>query len=231
MSGNPVVTAILALVAIVVVGFLVLRTRGTVKPKPTPPVPSPGIPAPAVVLHEILDLMNMPPNGGWIEGNLVKFGVTYWEQGCPPNVRKNGFEDNGTGPYECKITATIRETKSIQPVYRQDNHEFCNDQWVPCNPGQAVSQGGFYMRLGGRRGWAAIGEPGCSGDVHDVPLGPVPDLGSGDTFIIDWEIVVRNVAGSLSEIRRHSARVLQRKCSGNPDEGTVASPGPCKPCQ
>jgi hypothetical protein len=230
--GNSVVTALVVLGLIAVVGFLVLR-GGKTKPKPAPApvVPVPGIPAPAVTLHDILDLSwVMPPNGGWIEGNLVKFGVTYSEHGCGPiGIKKNGFEDNGTGPYACMISATVRETGGIQAVYRQDNNEFCNDRWVPCNPKQPVSQGLFYMRLGGLRGWFDMGSGGCSPTITPVLDGPPPNTGNGKTFVLDFTIRVRNVAGNEPEPRRYGIRVLARSCAGNPDAaGQVI--GPCEPC-
>jgi hypothetical protein len=210
--------------------------RKTAKPKP-PAEPPPGNVTPpagtdAPYLNEILGLLWTPP-GGWVQGNLVRFDTFYNEHGCFPNLVPNGMKDNGTGPNQVKITATIKETGDAQPVYCHGSGKLANDVWLPSvgiEPTTGALAGSFYFFPGRTRGWTGIETGGtCLGTVTVYPDLPEPRLPGGVTsFTVDITVTGRNRFGVETNSRRYSIVNTRRICN-DPAPPIYTPPAPVQP--
>jgi hypothetical protein len=224
---------LVVLAGIAVVAVLVAsgrrRTTNPVKPPKPPVTPSTTVP---FVMHDILGLMLDPPNGGWAEGNLVRFGVTPEVHGCKPNEILNGYEENGSGPMECRVQATVVETGGVQCIYNKAGDAYCNGEWLPANRNHEPTEGAFYMRLGMQRAWKRLQIGGnCHPTYIDVPLGPAPKLPEDKDFTIHFEIEVRNASG-WTEKREYTRKIAHKVCGVDTDAGN-ATPDPdgCGACK
>jgi hypothetical protein len=151
------------------------------------------------------------------EGSWEKFQTTYETHDC--GATEYGIEDNGTGPHEVLIEATVRETGAMQPFYRADTDEWCNGQRIP--------SGSFYWYPGAVRPWTKKTTGGCNPVITDYPAGKKPTLpADGKDFTVDFKVRAWNRFGKEATPLLMSPRVAQHLCG---DEGKTPTPAPV-PC-
>lgn len=204
------------LVAIIaIIGGFVMYRRGAKKPDGGVPLPPDPIIAPPLnSAPQLLPLLSLNPAWhSFQEGSHEVFQTIGHTGGC--GRMEYGIKDNGTGPYETMISAIVRETGAMQPVYRRDTDEWCNDQWVP--------SGVFYWYPGWMRQWTQKVTGGCNPVYTEFPPGPKPALPAGN-FTLDFTIRARNRFGQESAPLPVSLPIGHHPCGPEPETPT---PAPC----
>jgi hypothetical protein len=205
-----------------VIGLVLITANKKIKPAVKPIVgPVVNIQDPAIAAPQILFLMGLSPiwAANLQEASREEFQTTFVTYGC--GTMECGIRDNGTGPYETMISATVRETGAMQPFYRTDTDAWCNDQWIP--------SGQFYWYPGDVRRWTQKVTGGCHPVYVEYPAGPKPALpADGSQFHVDFLIRARNRFGTESTPLLMSPRVQQHGCGIQAEEpAPVSGSRPC----
>jgi hypothetical protein len=199
-----------------------IRAPSPAKPQTTTPAKTdaPIIAPPITKAPRLLFILGLSAlwKNPFQEGSWEKFSTTSETHEC--GKIECGLVKDGTEPHQVMISATVRETGSLQPIYRADTDELCNDQRVP--------SGSFYWYPGSRRQWLRKTTGGCNPVVTEYPTGELPALpADGKDFTVDFTIRAWSASGNEADPLHMSPRIAQHVCGDMGDVTTPVSP-PCK---
>ena len=167
------------------IGLMKRKPTTPTKPDPAPPELPISTKLPAPTFH-----------GFWMrhgklayerEMTILQVGPSV--HGCPPDEVRFGYEDNGSGPYQCKISILNRETDIYEAVYtmrgnRVDGQWF-SDRSVVWFPMWSQDQPPYPLS-------ASIVAKGCGPTPTPAPR-PQPQ----NTELVTMFLEIKNAHGSL----------------------------------
>lgn len=175
------------------------------KPQPAPPKPAPEpIPSPDTLPAPVF-------HGFWMrygkfahEREMTLLQLAPSVHGCPPNEIRFGYEDNGSGPYQWKMTATELESGQQDALYSRRANRI-DDQWS--NDRYAVW---FPLWREDKPPW-----PFASPDQPKHcprPPDPKPQPRPQNTTVVKINIWIKNAHGNVSHWAQ-SFEVVKHHCS------------------